>query len=145
MTLNQADWSRAVAMLESGQYTCVLCRGDETFTATERGVKPLVRYLAEGTDLRGFFAADRVVGKATAYLYVLLGVSAVYAHVMSRSAAQVLRDHGVAVQYGTLAENIINRQGTGICPFEAAVLDIHTPEQAYTAIREKMVYMNITL
>lgn len=132
-------------ILESNGLTCVLCKGDVRYTATERGVKPLVRWLTEGTDLRGFSAADKVVGKATAYLYVLLGVKEVYAHVMSRSAALVLESNGIAAQYGKLAENIINRQGTGICPFEAAVLEIDTPQEALTAIRAKMAELNIAL
>lgn len=132
-------------LLEENGYTCVLRKGDALYTATERGVKPLVRWLTEGTDLRGYSAADKVVGKATAYLYCLLGVKEVYAHVMSVSAAEVLQRHGITASQGKLVVNIINRQKTGICPFEAAVLDIHTPEEALTAIRAKMSKMNITL
>lgn len=132
-------------ILEEKGYTCVLKKGDTIHTATERGVKPLVRWLTEGIDVRGFSAADKVVGKATAYLYVLLGVKEVYAHIMSASAREVLARHGITAVQGKLVENIINRQGTGICPFEAAVLDIHSPEAALTAIREKMQEMNITL
>lgn len=131
-------------LVEKG-YTCVLRKGECLYTATERGVKPLVRWLTEGVDASGFSAADRVVGKATAYLYVLLGVKEVYAHVMSVSAREVLISHGITAACETLAENIINRQGTGICPFEAAVLDIHTPQEALSAIRAKMAAMNITL
>jgi len=145
MELIPADWAKARELLTDGNYTCVLKKNDTIYTNTERGVKPLVRWLTEGTDLRGFYAADKVVGKATAYLYCLLDVRAVYAHVMSRSAARALQAHGIDTAYDTLVENIINRQGTGICPFEAAVLEIDTPEQALTAIRAKMVQMNITL
>ena len=53
--------------------------------------------------------------------------------------------YGIAVQWGQTVPNIINRQGDGICPFEAAVLHIQDPQTALTAIREKMVQMNITL
>lgn len=136
---------KAREILELGGYTCVLRKGETVYTATERGVKPLVRWLTEGTNVDCFSAADKVVGKATAYLYVLLGVKEVYAHVMSRSAAEVLEKHGITAEQDKLVENIINRQGTGICPFEAAVLGIDTPEEALTAIRAKMAEMNITL
>lgn len=132
-------------ILEQNHYTCVLHRSGTIHTATERGVKPLVRWLTEGIDVRGFAAADKVVGKATAYLYVLLGVKEVYAHVMSISAAEVLTCHGITASQGKLVENIINRQGTGICPFEEAVLEIRTPAEALTAIRRKMTEMNISL
>ena len=132
-------------MLDTQGYTCVLRKDDKFYTATERGVKPLVRFLTQGPDLRNCQAADKVVGKATAYLYVLLGAREVYAHVVSRSAAQVLQSNGIEASWGTLVDNIINRQGTGICPFEEAVLAIHSPEEALIAIREKMEKMNITL
>lgn len=132
-------------ILEEQGYTCVLRKDATILTATERGVKPLVRWLTEDIDVRGFSAADKVVGKATAYLYCLLGVKEVYAHIMSISAREVLTRHGITAAQGKLVENIINRQGTGICPFEAAVLDIHAPEEALTAIRAKMQEMHITL
>ena len=132
-------------LLDTQGYTCVVRKDDQIHTATERGVKPLVRFLLQGPDLRGCQAADRVVGKATAYLYVLLGAAEVYAHVMSRGAALVLQKNGVAASWGTLVENIINRQGTGICPFEEAVLDIHTPEDALSVILAKMKELHITL
>ncbi len=135
----------AKKLLKEQGCTCVLHKDDCILTATERGVKPLVRWLTEGTDVRGFSAADKVVGRATAYLYVLLGVQEVWAAVMSDAAAEVLRRHGIAVSQDKLVPNIINRTGTGICPFEAAVLDIHSPEEALVAIRNKMAEMNISL
>ena len=136
---------KARRILEESSFTCVLRKDETVYTATERGVKPLVRWLVTGLDVRGFSAADKVVGKATAYLYVLLGVKEVYAQVMSQSAREVLTCHGIAAAPGKLVPHIINRQGTGICPFEEAVLEIQTPEEAFTAIRAKMEIINITL
>ena len=143
--MEHKDLAAARELLETGSYTCVLVRDNTLYTATERGVKPLVRWLTEGLEVRDFSAADRVVGRATAYLYRLLGVKEVYAQVMSRAAAEVLDAGHIRHSYGTLVDNIINRQGTGICPFEAAVLHIQDPRAALTAIREKMAQMNITL
>ena len=139
------DLEKAKQILIRENHTCVLCKGDTVHTTQARGVRPLVKWLTEGTDLRQFSAADKVVGKATAYLYCLLGVKAVYAHVMSGAAAEVLRNAGLEVSWGTLVDNIINRAGDGICPFEAAVWEIQTPEEALPAIREKMAQMHITL
>ena len=136
---------QARQILETGGFTCVLRRDSICYTTTERGVRPLVRWLQEGLDARDFHAADKVVGKATAYLYVLLGVTEVWAGVMSQSARDVLLRHGIAVSQDRLVPSIINRAGTGICPFEEAVLNIQSPEEALTAIREKMEKMNITL
>ena len=130
-------------LLESGGYTCVITDGNTVLTSTQRGVKPLVQFLESGRDLAGFSAADKVVGRATAYLYVLLGVKNLYAQVVSRPALAVLQENGIDTRYGNLVPNIINRKGDGICPFEAAVMDITDPQNAYAAIRRKMQEMHI--
>lgn len=122
-------------LLEAGNYTCVVCREETTYTTTHRGVAPLLNWLEEGTDLSGFSAADRVVGRGAAFLYCLLRVKAVHARVMSRPAAEVLKAYGIAAYADTFVEGIINRTGTGPCPFEAAVMDIHDAADALLAIR----------
>ena len=144
-TIMNPDLEKAQSLLQSENKTCVLCKDDKIYSSTLRGVKPLVQWLAEEIDVEGFSAADKVIGKATAYLYVLLKVKNVYAQVISKGALAVLKDWGIEVQYGTLVENIINRKGDGICPFEAAVWDIQEPVTAYEEIRKKMKELNITI
>ena len=139
-----SDGEKAKAILAGGGYTCVLCRGTDIRTTTLRGVRPLVQWLEQGGFDR-FQAADKVVGKATAYLYRLLGVSSVYAQVMSESARQVLQEARIPNSCEALVPNIINRRGDGICPFEAAVLEITDPQEAKAAIRRKMEEMGITI
>lgn len=136
---------KAKELLESGGYTCVLTDGTAVYTSTLRGVRPLVQFLRSGTIPSGFSAADKVIGKATAYLYVLLGVREIYAQVISEPAAKVLQENGIHVQYGQMVSNIINRKGDGICPFEATVMEIADPENAYDAILQKMQEMNIPI
>lgn len=128
----------AKRQLISEQLTCVLCSEDRVYTSTLRGVKPLVQWLEQGIDVKGFCAADKVAGKATAFLYVLLGVKAVYAKVISKSALHVLREHHIYTEYEVLTDHIINRSGDGICPFEEAVLCVEEPYEAYAVIMEKL-------
>ena len=128
-------------LLDSGNYTCVVCKEDVLHTTCQRGVAPLLNWLDTGTDLRGFSAADRVVGRGAAFLYCLLGVKEVHARVMSRPAAEVLRAYGITASADTFVEGIINRSGTGPCPFEAAVMDIPDADTALIAIRNKRKQM----
>ena len=139
-----SDGEKAKTILSGGGYTCVMCRGTDIRTTALRGVKPLVQWLEEG-GFAGFHAADKVVGKATAYLYQLLGVSSVYAQIMSESARRVLESAKIPNSCGTLVNHIINRKGDGICPFEAAVSDIADPLEAKAAIYRKMEEMGITI
>ena len=135
------DMTKARSLLDAGDYTCVVCHDDIIHTATERGVKPLLDWLDECLNLTSFSAADRVVGRGAAFLYCLLGVKGVYARIMSRPAAEVLKAYGIACDAEKLVDGIINRKGTGPCPFEAAVLDITDAQEALEAIRNKMAQM----
>ncbi len=131
------------ALLDDGQYTCVLSDGKSTHTSKERGVKPLVQFIEKDELPCGLFAADKVVGKATAYLYIKLKIHSLYAKVISEPAVKVLTEHGIDLEYDTLVPNIINRKGDGICPFEEALLSEDDAERAYTIILNKMKEMNI--
>ena len=136
-----SDLERARAILLEGGYTCVLTRGETVYTATARGVKPLVDWLDSGLELRGFSAADKVVGRATAFLYVLLGVKEVHSLVMSTPAREALEAGGIAASCDREVSGIINRRGDGPCPFEDAVLGISDPQEALVAIRRKQFQM----
>lgn len=133
------DLQKARQLLDAEDYTCVLCRNAQTYTSQRRGVAPLLGWLDEGADLAGFSAADRVVGRATAFLYHLLGVKAVYARVMSRPAAQVLEQYGIPASWDTLVDAIENRQKNGPCPMEYATRNSATPEEALAAIRQALL------
>lgn len=132
-------------MLEEGGYTCVLTDGNRFFTSTQRGVKPLVQFLESKQIPAGLYAADKVVGRATAHLYGLLSIQALYAKVISEPALTLLKSRGIFVSYDLLVPNIINRAGDGICPFEEAVMGIEDPRAAYTAILDKMAQLQIRL
>jgi hypothetical protein len=137
-TKKMNDLNKAKELLLANGYTCVVCRNNEIYTSVQRGVTPLIEWHKGDTDLSGFCAADKVVGKGAAFLYVLLGINEVYAAVISRPALDVLLSHGIKTEYGILADNIINRSGDGICPIESAVLGTYDPHEAYSAIVKKL-------
>ncbi len=130
-------------ILEKGSYTCVICKDGHFYTSRLRGVKPLVQFLNSRMDLSDALACDRVVGRATAFLYVLLRVRTVYAHVISEGALEVLHAHGIETEYSEVVSHIINRRGDGICPFEEAVLHITDPDEALIAVSQKMIALGI--
>ena len=132
------DLILAFNILNEGSYTCVLRRGDITLTDDRRGIRPLLELLESDQDVAGFSAADRVVGKAAAFLYCLLGVRSVYAKVISTPALQVLQSCGIDTYYDTQVNAIRNRTGDGFCPMETAVWNLNDPEKAPDAIREAL-------
>ena len=137
------DLQKAKELLIHSDSTCVLQKGEKTYASKQRGVRPLVEWVEANEDLKGFSAADKVVGRGAAFLYVLLNIKAVYAHVISHAALEVFQAQDILVEYDTAVENIINRRGDGICPFEAAVFGIDNVNEAYRAIKQKMQEMGI--
>ncbi len=132
------DMERARKILLDEGCTCVLCRGENVCKSHLRGVKPLLELLDRSVDVGGFSAADKVVGRATAFLYCLLGVKRVYGCVMSASAVEVLQAAGVEATWDTLVDGIRNRNNDGPCPMEAATVGISDPEEALRAIRDTL-------
>lgn len=120
-------------------YTCRIVRGEEEiYRSTERGIAPLIAIVDGGIDVAGAVAYDKIVGKAAALLYVLTGVGAVHAGVLSKAAARLFDENGIAYTYETLTENIINRKGDGVCPMEETVRDVDSPAAAYTVLKQKL-------
>ena len=128
---------QARTLLDEG-FTCVLYNEKEVFKSTERGVAPLLACLKSKQSFDGFFAMDKVVGRAVAFLYVLLGVKKVHAVVMSEGAEKVFLQFHVAYTYEQKTPMIRNRSNTGFCPMEQAVWDIHEPQSARAKIEETL-------
>lgn len=133
------DLNRAKALLDG--HTCVMCKEETIYISQKTGIAPILDWLADGTDLSGFSAADKIVGKAAALLFVLAGIKAVHGEVMSKAGLAVLQAHGIACTYGSLTDHIINRRGDGICPMEETVQTIDDPDLAHKALAAKREHL----
>lgn len=140
MEMNQ-NTSNAKKILRSGDCTCVFCLDDIVIPCADKGLRPLLSRLERGERLEGYSAADRVVGKAPALLYVLLGIKEVYAPVMSKAAFLEFSRYGIHAFCDLAAEEIRNRENTGPCPMEEAVRNAASPEEAVPLLKKKIQEM----
>lgn len=129
------DLLNARRILEEESCTCVLCLGEAFVTSHRRGVAPLLELLESGRRFAGWSAADKVVGKATAMLYRLLGVKTVWAKVISESALTALQQGGIEAQWEQRVPHIVNRTGDGRCPMETATAHTDDPHEALLSIQ----------
>ena len=84
-----------------------------------------------GENLQGASMADRVVGKAIAFLCAYAKIKEVYAAVLSRKAQVIFKQNKIAYHWNELVDNVLDATKTGMCPFEKAAAEISEPEKAY--------------
>ena len=118
-------------------HTLCLAKGGSLIVSDKNGIAPMLDLIEEGVDVRGYSAADLVVGKAAAILFVKGGIKEVFAKTLSLSGKGILDSHGINYEYETLAEKIINRAGTDICPMEKALKDTLDIEEGYLILQNK--------
>lgn len=123
--------------LVRGKYSCVLVQdGEVVMTSFEKGVKPLMRFYELRELYRSPVLADKVIGRAAAFLAVLCGITEVYAEVISEEAIKVLDDYRIPVTSGRVVPYIANRSGDGLCPMEELSKDVKTPLEMYEKIQK---------
>lgn len=131
-----SDLEKAIQILNECKYTLVLVNGNNIETDTLRGVHPLLnRY---GKDYSAYSAADKVIGKGAALLYVLLKIKIVHTNIISEPALKVFKDNNIDIKYETLVPNIFNHFNTGFCPIEAVTKNIDNPIEALEVIKKKL-------
>ena len=135
------DFQKAKEEFSTGKYTLVICKDSDISTSDVTGIRPLMKLINEKKDCKGYSAADKIVGRAAAFLYTLLGVKNVYGEVMSKGAIEIFKKEGINYEYKTLTEFIENRKKNGICPMDEAVLNCTNANDACEAIRQKIKFL----
>ena len=132
--------SALLARLSRGEVSFAVVRGGAVvYECMGRGIGPALDALDRLPDkLAGAEVCDTIVGKAAAALFILGGVRAVYAGTVSDSAVALLERAGVECRWGVRVEQIVNRTGDGLCPFEQAVLGCAEPADCLPVIRETL-------
>lgn len=132
-----------VEQLREGKHSLVLENNRVFLTFDSRGVRDLYDLLTTRPALLdGARVADKVVGKGAAALMILGKVQEVYAITVSKPALELFRKYHVKVTYENLADSIINRSGTDICPVEKLCAGCDTPAETFPLIASFLETMN---
>ena len=124
-------------LLEKGFSLVLVKEGKIVFETKQPGVSGFLEAIGKfGKEvLEGSSVADKIVGRAAAMLCVYCGVKAVYAVVLSKGGKKVLEDQGVSLEFESLVPSILNRQQTGMCPFEKIVATTSNVKEAYEKLK----------
>lgn len=112
------------------------------YSSSDPGITPIYNFVKENfhriDTLTNLYIGDKIVGKAGTLLMVLLKPKFVYAQILSKSGKEILERYKINFECDTETEYIINRDRTGLCPFEKAVLNIEDPINAVDKIEETL-------
>ena len=122
-------------------HTICLCKDGNCLYSENRGIAPMMNFIESGADLSGYSVADTVVGKAAALLFAKCCIKNVFAKTLSQHGKRILELYGIAYEYETLTEKIINRDGTDVCPMEKAVMATDNPEEAFLILKDVLKLM----
>ena len=133
---------RAKEAMKAEKLTCVLTEGGVMFKSKDKGVQPLLDWMNSGNNYMSYMIADKVIGRAAAFIDIAMGIREVYAEVMSEGAKTLLENNHVVVNYDTLVPEILNADKTDLCPLEKAVEGIENAAEALMPIELALIRMN---
>lgn len=114
------DIKIAKKILLEENMTLVIVKNEKViYKSKEKGIKPL--YIAVTTlkeTIKGSCAADRVVGKAAAWLYTYLDIKRLYCEIISKEGKKKLIEKNIGLEFTKEVEYIKNRTKTDMCPVE---------------------------
>ena len=122
----------------SGKYVVVICDENEIlYSSDSRGIKPIVEAYDSKLPL-GLYAGDKVVGKAAAQIFHLIGIKYLYAGVISKPAYEYIKTTDIEVEYAELTDRILNRDKDGMCPMEEIALHSNDDKETLIKVKEKL-------
>ena len=134
------DLEKAKDYFYSQKASMVLCKDDEKFITQEKGLTPLINLIESGDDYFEYSACDKVVGRAAAFLYVLLGVKEIHAKVMAKLAIQILDKAEIKYSADEFVDTILDDQLKDTNPLEEVVL---RSGSANNALRDLKAFLKL--
>lgn len=112
------------------RYSLALVEGDAIiYSSNGAGLRPLWDALKKFHDRSGLILHDKVMGLAAARLIVYSGVIAeIVTGVASEPARRFLLENGIALSADGVADNILTRDKSSVCPGEVIALSTDDPK-----------------
>jgi hypothetical protein len=108
-------------LLYNNDYKIIVIKnGEVIFTSFERGIKPIfdLQKEIEHKAIKDSYVADRVIGKAAAFILSNLEIKGIYSELISEDALEIFSKNNIEVAYTKRVGKILNRAKSDLCPIE---------------------------
>ena len=128
------------SILKSNNSVVVVKNGILLAKKSGNGLRPILELINEfEKDIRGSVIGDKILGKASALLFVYGGVKGVYSPQSTKSAITILLKNSIPSQIDRIIPFIQNKDGNDICPFERMIENIESPIDAYKILKKNIM------
>jgi hypothetical protein len=131
------DLEIAKQRLKNKELNLVFIKNSElVFETKKEGLAGFLQAIEECNGaLAATSVADKVIGKAAAFLCIYSKVKAAFAITLSQGGREILNTGNIYIEFENLTPTILNLKKTDQCPFEKLVENITEPETAYKEIK----------
>lgn len=135
--MNLSDLRYAKLELHQNNLNLVIVKnGNTVFETRSPGISGFLLVIENvGTELVDASAADRIVGRAAAFLCAYAEIASVFAATISAEGLEVLRKREIHCEYKHLVPHILNSTQTAVCPFEELTSGLTDPKEAFLKLK----------
>ncbi len=132
---NDSDIQIAKKLFYTKGCSLVLCKDEKTECFADGGIELLIKLVESGKNYSSYSVCDRIVGRAAAFLYVLMGIKEVHAKVMGRLAIQILDRAQILYSADQFVDFIKDLKDVELNEVEDAVVRSGSPKVAFQDIK----------
>lgn len=134
--------ARFESFLNSGDAIWIIGADGIIFQSQRQGIAPLLSYIHQTPPSEEVIIFDKVTGNAAALLMKKALCREVFSSIGSEPAAATLREFGITSHFTETVPYIINREGSGMCPFETMSLG-KSPDEFYERVKHSPLFADI--
>ena len=132
------DLKIAKNWLEKNDLSLVIVKnGKLVFETKEKKILGFIDAIEKiGDNMNGSSIADKVVGKAVAFLCIYKKANSVYAKILSEKAKHLFEQWNIIFEYDSLVQEILDTNQNNVCPFELKAKNLNSPKKAFYELKE---------
>lgn len=137
------ELEKAMTAVKNEGCTCALTLGNVIFKSKDKSVQPLLDWMNSGNNYMGYMLADKIVGKAAAFIMIAMGIREIYAQVISEPAKALLEKEHVVVNADLVVPEILDKDKAEKDPLERAVESYENAAEALMPIELALIRLNL--